>query len=67
MSVTWRRLETLVTSWKKDSVQPNEGDERRREAGFAMLAAAFRSASQAVRQSSELKDWMPQTDAVVSR
>jgi hypothetical protein len=70
MSVTWRRLETLVTSWsnKKDSVQPNEGEERRRETGFAMLAAAFHSASQAVGPSAELNDWMPQTtDAVVSR
>src|SRR5882672_4673809 len=70
MSVTWRRLETLVTSWsaKKDSVQPNEGEERRRETGFAMLAAAFHSASQAVGPLAELKDWMPQTtDAVVSR
>jgi hypothetical protein len=70
MSVTWRRLETLVPSWsnKKDSVQPNEGEERRLETGFAMLAAAFHSASQAVGPSAELKDWMPQTtDAVVSR
>jgi len=69
MSVTWRRLETLVTSWsnKKDSVQPNEVNERKREAGFAMLAAAFRSASPAEHQSSELEDWMPRTDAVVAR
>jgi multidrug resistance efflux pump len=69
MSVTWRRLETLVTSWsnKKDPLQPDEGDERRRETGFAMLAAAFHSASPAARQSSALKDGMPQTDAVVSR
>jgi hypothetical protein len=69
MSVTWHRLETLVTSWsnKKGPLQPNEGDERRREAGFAMLAAAFRSSSQAVHPSSALKDWMSQTDAVVSR
>jgi multidrug resistance efflux pump len=69
MSVTWRRLETLMTSWsnKKGPLQPNEGDERRRETGFAMLAAAFRSGSQAVHQSSELVDWMPHTDVVVSR
>src|ERR1700716_2545488 len=69
MSVTWRRLETLMTSWsnKKGPLQPNEGDERRRETGFAILAAAFRSGSQAVHQSSELDDWMPRTDAVVAR
>ena len=69
MSVTWRRLETLMTSWsnKKGPLEPNEGDERRRETGFGMLAAAFRSAAQAEHQSSELDDWMPRTDAVVAR
>src|ERR1700694_2442333 len=69
VSVTWRRLETLMTSWsnKKGPLQPNEGDERQRETGFAMLAGAFHSASDAVRQSAELTYWMPRTDAVVSR
>jgi multidrug resistance efflux pump len=69
MSVTWRRLETLMTSWsdKKGPLQPDEGNQRRRETGFAMLAAAFRSTSEAVLQSPELEDWMPRTDAVVSR
>jgi multidrug resistance efflux pump len=70
MSVTWRRLEMLVTSWsnKKGPVQPNEGDEWKRETGFALLAAAFRSRSQAVRRSiAQLEDWVPHTDAVVSR
>jgi hypothetical protein len=69
MSVTWRRLETLVTSWsnKKDAVQAEGGHESKREAGFAMLAAAFRSASQAGYQSPELEDWMPWADAAVSR
>jgi hypothetical protein len=69
MSVTWRRFETLMTSWsnKKDPLQPNDGNEKTRETGFAMLAAAFRSASQAVSQSPELKNWMPRRDAVVSR
>jgi hypothetical protein len=69
MSGTWRRFETLVTSWSnsKGPLQPKEDNERKREAGFAMLAAAFRSASQAVRQSAMLKDWIPHTDAVVSR
>ena len=69
VSVTWRRLETLMTSWsnKKGPLQPNEDEERQRETGFAMLAAAFHSASDAVRQSAELTDWMPRTDPVVSR
>src|ERR1700737_1387899 len=69
MSVTWRRLETLVTSWhdKKTPFHSVDGNEkRRREAGFAMLAAAFRSAPQAERQS-PLEDWMPRTEAVVAR
>jgi hypothetical protein len=58
-----------MTSWsnKKGPLQPEGGTERKREAGFAMLAAAFRSAPQAEHQSSELEDWMPRTDAVVSR
>jgi multidrug resistance efflux pump len=69
MSVTWRRLETLMSSWsdKKGPLQPDEGNQRRRETGFAMLAAAFRSASEAVLQSPKLGDWMPRTDAIVSR
>jgi len=69
MSVTWRRLETLVTSWsdKKDPLQPNDRNDARRETGRSMLASAFRSASQAARQSPDLGDWAPRTDAVVSR
>jgi hypothetical protein len=58
-----------VTSWsnKKAPVQPNEGNQRKREAGLAMLAAAFGSASYAMYPLSGLEDWMPHTDAVVSR
>jgi multidrug resistance efflux pump len=69
MSVTWRRFETLMTSWrdKKNSVQPVAGHEKRRQAGFAMLAAAFHSTPQAAPQSPVIEDWMPRTDAVVSR
>src|ERR1700704_2914682 len=69
MSVTWRRLETLVTAWssKKSPLQPSDDDERKRETGFAMLAAAFRSASQAGYQPPDQEDWMPGTEAVVSR
>jgi multidrug resistance efflux pump len=70
MSVTWRRFETLMTSWhdKKTPFHSVDGNEKRRhEAGFAMLAAAFRSAPQAERQSSDLEDWMPWTEAVVAR
>jgi hypothetical protein len=69
MSVTWRRFETLMTSWsnKKGPVEPNDRNETRRETGFSMLAAALRSASQAARQSPDLEAWAPRTDAVVSR
>ncbi len=69
MSVTWRHFETLMTSWsdRKGPLQPEDGNERRRETGLAMLVAAFHSASQAVYQSPELEDWMPHADAVVSR
>ena len=69
MSVTWHRFATLVSSWsnKKAPVQPNEGNQKKRETGLAMLAAAFGSASYAMYPSSGLEDWMPHTDAVVSR
>jgi hypothetical protein len=58
-----------VTSWgdKKGPVLPNEDNERRRETGFAILAAAFRSAPQAAGQLPNLKDWMQRTAAVVSQ
>jgi multidrug resistance efflux pump len=69
MSVTWRRFETLMTFWrnKKDPHQPADGNERKREAGVSMLVAAFRSAPEAEHRSAELENWMPRTDAVVSR
>jgi hypothetical protein len=69
MSVTWRRFETLMTSWggKKAPLQPDAGHEKRREAGFAMLAAAFLSATPEAGQSPDLEDWIPRTEAVVSR
>jgi len=69
MSVTWRRLETLMTSWsdKKGPLHPNDRDETRRETGRSMLAAAFRSAPQTVRRSPDLEGWSPRTEAVVSR
>ena len=69
MSVTWRRFETLVTSWSnnKTPLQPSDDNERKLETGYAKLAAAFRAASQGVSQSAYLEDWLPRTDAVVSR
>jgi multidrug resistance efflux pump len=69
MSVTWRRIETLMTSWsdRKDPLQPNDSNETRRETGRSMLASAFRLASQAARQSPDLGGWVPRTDAVVAR
>src|ERR1700694_3523351 len=61
MSVTWRRLETLVTSWsnKKPPLQPSDDNERKRETGYATLAAAFRAAPQGGSQSPALEDWLP--------
>jgi hypothetical protein len=69
MSVTWHRLETLLTSWskKKTPLQPTDDNERKRETGYAALAAAFRLAPQGGSQSADLEDWLPRTDAVVSR
>jgi multidrug resistance efflux pump len=70
MSVTWRRFETLVTSWgnKSSPALPNDdSNEKRRETGFAVLAAAFRSSPDQAQQSSELEEWVQRTDAVVSR
>jgi multidrug resistance efflux pump len=69
MSVAWRRFETLMTSWsdKKVPLRTDDGNERTRETGFAMLAAAFRSAPEGARRAPELADWMPRTEAVVSR
>jgi hypothetical protein len=69
VSVTWRRLETLMTSWsnKKGPLQPANDIERKRETGFAMLATAFRSALQAGYQPPDLADWLPRLDTVVSR
>jgi hypothetical protein len=70
MSVTWRRVETLITSWsnRKSPLQRvDDHNERTRETGFAMLAAAFRSAPQSLRQTPGPKDWTSRTDAVVAR
>jgi multidrug resistance efflux pump len=68
MSVTWRRLETLVTSWgsNKTPVQP-ASDVKRRETGIAVLAAAFHSDPQAAQRFPQLDEWLPRTDTVVSR
>ena len=67
MSVTWRRLETMLTSWTgtNNPVQPNDGNEKKREVGIAVLASALRSAHDAPQISRQ--DWMPRTDTVVSR
>ena len=69
MSVTWHRLETLVTSWssKKSPLQPDGGDGKKRETGLATLAAAFRSNPQAAYPSPEMGDWLPRRDALVSQ
>jgi len=69
MSVTWRRFETLMTSWSntKTPLQPSDDNERKRETGYATLAAAFRAAQQAGYQPPDLADWLPRTDSLVSR
>jgi multidrug resistance efflux pump len=68
MSVAWRRLETFMTSWGNNIASGTSNDgERKRESGFAMLTAAFRSAAPQARQSLELDDWMGRRDDVVSR
>jgi multidrug resistance efflux pump len=68
MSVAWRRLETFMTSWGNNIASGTSNDgERKREAGFATLTAAFRSAAPQARQSLELEDWMGRRDDVVSR
>jgi hypothetical protein len=68
MSVAWRRLETFMTSWGNNIASgTSNGGEPKREAGFAMLTAAFRSAAPQARQSLELEDWMGRRDDVVSR
>ena len=68
MSVAWRRLETLLTSWGNDQhrIHPGDDGERRRQAGIAKLAAEFHSKFRSADQF-ELENWMPRTDAVVSR
>jgi multidrug resistance efflux pump len=68
MSVAWRRLEAFMTSWGSNIASGNSNDgQRKREAGAAILAAAFRSAAPEARQSPELKDWLGRRDEVVSR
>jgi multidrug resistance efflux pump len=64
MSVAWRRLETLLTSGShdKDPVPQDKDDSKRREAGTAILAEKLRAGWR-----SGLEDWMPRTDATVSR
>jgi hypothetical protein len=70
MSVSWRRVETLITSWsnRRSPLQRvDDHSERTRETGFAILAAAFRSAAQSLPQQPDPKDWTSRTDAVVAR
>ena len=67
MSVAWRRLEAFMTTWGNHPTKASNDGEGKREAGFAILAAAFRSVAPEARQSAELKDWMGRRDEVVSR
>jgi hypothetical protein len=69
MSVTRRRLETLLTSGNdhKAPLPQDKGIEKEREAGIAILADKLRADPERARGGSGLEDWMPRTDAVVSR
>lgn len=68
MSVTWRRFETLLTSWSGNMVPGGlNNNDKRRETGYAILAAAFKSGTPEAHRSRQLNDWMQRTDDVVSR
>jgi multidrug resistance efflux pump len=65
MSVTWRRLETLVSSWSNPASDHSAGaDQKRYEAGIAFLGAALRSGKTPPQ---EIDAWSPRTDTMVSR
>ena len=68
MSVTWRRLKTMLTSWtgRNNPFSPEDNYEKTLEAGIAALSSALRSTQQGSPQTA-LEHWMPRTDAVVSR
>jgi multidrug resistance efflux pump len=69
MSVTWHRAETLITFWS-NRISPfqrvGDRNEGRRKTGFAMLAAAFRSASQPRSEAPGPNDWPLRADTVVA-
>ena len=67
MSVSWRRLETFMTSWSNKMAPAGSDGDKQREAGKATLAAAFRSTPQPDGSWLGMDDWLPRTDAVVSR
>ena len=65
MSVTWRRIETLVSSWIDPAAQPSADPvQKPNEAGIAVLGAAMRSGKTPAR---EIEAWSPGTDTVVSK
>ena len=69
ISVTWHRAETLITSWsnrKSPFQRVGDRNEGRRKTGFAMLAAAFRSASQPRSEAPDPNDWPSRADTVVA-
>jgi multidrug resistance efflux pump len=68
MSVTWRRLETLLTfrGNNKAPSAPVAGGVKRHEAGLATLAAAMRS-GQAQQTLPDNGGWLARSNAVVSR
>jgi multidrug resistance efflux pump len=65
MSVAWRRMEAFMTSWS-NNIDTSTSNVEERKAGFALLAAAFRSLAREAVHSPELKDG-GRNDDVVSR
>jgi multidrug resistance efflux pump len=65
MSVTWRRLETLLASWSNPAPVPPSGEApKKHEAGIAVLGAALRSGET---PSADIQDWGPRTEGVAAR
>lgn len=80
MSVTWRRFETLITSWNDGSgdktlaqsnggeaARSNDDQENKRRRGIAALAASLRAADPLARQAPGAEDRTSPADAVASR
>jgi biotin carboxyl carrier protein len=69
MSVAWRHLETLVTSWghTKTPLPQDKGGDKRRAAGITIPADKLSADPENARGLARSEEWMPRTHAVVSR